>query len=312
MKYFVTGGSGLIGRRLVQRILGRGDEAVVLTRDRAHCHDVGLGGSRIELVKGDGAHLGAWREQVAGAAVVVNLAGEGLFEKRWDDAEKAKIRATRVEMTKNIVAAIGNAPKDERPGVLVSASAVGYYGPRDDDEPLAESARAGSDFLAGICVEWEEAARMASAYGTRVVVLRLGVVLAADGGALARMVPAFRAFVGGPVGSGEQWFPWIHVDDAVGLILYAIDHPEVRGPVNAVAPSAVRAKEFAAALGAALGRPSWLKVPRFLLKLGLGEAADVVATGQRVVPKAATEAGYIFRYKELAPALADIVGARGR
>jgi len=308
MQVFIAGGSGVIGRRLVHKVTTRGDEAVVLTRDRQRAEAAGIKGKGISLVKGDSTFLHAWRESIAGSGVVVNLAGEGLFERRWDEEFKRKVRATRIETTKNIVAAIGNAPSAQRPKVLVNASAVGFYGSKPGDDPLSETARPGDDFVAKLCVEWEEAARMASAYGTRVVVVRIGIVLSPDGGALPRMAGAFKAFVGGAVGDGTQWFSWVHVDDVVGLILYAIDRAEVRGPVNATAPVPVRAGEFASALGKALGRPSWLNVPRALLRLRYGEGADIIASGQRVVPTAALEHGYIFRYREVGDALADLVG----
>ena len=305
MKVFVTGGTGLVGRRLVGRLLDRGDEVLLLTRDRQNAESVGLKeGPRLSLVKGDPAFIGsAWREAVPECDAVVNLAGENIFGKRWTDEHKKKLRDSRIGSTRNVVAAIGWAASALRPKVLVSASAIGYYGPREGDETLTEDAHPGDDFLARLCIDWEEAARGASAYGTRVVVLRIGVVLDQSGGALAQMVPPFKMFVGGPIGSGKQWFSWVHVDDVVGLIVHALDNAGVRGPLNATAPEPVRAGEFAQALGRVLGRPAWFKVPRFALRLKLGEVADVVASGQRVAPAAALRHGFAFRYEKVSDAL---------
>jgi uncharacterized protein (TIGR01777 family) len=194
-----------------------------------------------------------------------------------------------------------------RPGLLLSASAIGWYGSRGDD-PLDETAAPGDDFLAGVCRAWEEEAKRAETLGVRVVRLRIGVVLAADGGALARMLPPFRAFAGGPIGSGRQWTSWIHRDDVKGLVLAVLADDRWRGPVNATAPVPVRNVEFARTLGRTLGRPSWLPVPALALRLALGEMSDMLLGGQRVLPAAAERAGYAWRYPDLAGALAASVG----
>jgi uncharacterized protein (TIGR01777 family) len=194
----------------------------------------------------------------------------------------------------------------DKPRVFVAGSAIGYYG-FQGDEPLDEIAAAGSDFLASVCQQWEGASRVAETIGVRTVLLRTGVVLAREGGALQKMLPPFKAFIGGPIGNGKQWLSWIHIDDEVGIILRGLDS-ELRGPVNAAAPEAATMKDFSRRLGTALGRPSWLPVPAFALRAALGELASMLTNGQRVVPKAALDIGYVFRFPSLAPALADLLG----
>jgi hypothetical protein len=231
----------------------------------------------------------------------VNLAGESIAGGRWTDERKAAIRASRVEGTHAIVDAIAAA--SSRPKVLVSASAVGWYGPRDDEE-LDETAPAGEGFLASVCRAWEAAALGAAAHGVRTVALRIGVVLGPNGGALGRMLVPFRACLGGRLGSGRQWMSWVHRDDVVGLVLATLASDAYAGPVNATAPTPVRNRDFTAALARAVHRPALLPVPGVALRLALGEMADMLLTGQRVVPKVATGAGYEFRHPDLAVAIA--------
>jgi len=283
----VTGGTGFVGRALVAALGAAGHAAVGVTRDPARAAGEAVGWESL------GPAVGA-------ADAVVHLAGAPLAAGRWTPERKARIRASRVDTTRAIVDALAQA--EPRPAVLVSASAVGWYGPRGD-EPLDETASAGSGFLAEVCRAWEAEAERAEALGVRVVRLRLGVVLGRDGGALARMVPAFRAFVGGPIGSGRQWMSWIHRDDVIGLVLAALGDPRWRGAVNATAPSPVRNADFASALGATLARPSVVRTPAFVLRLALGEMADVLLTGQRVVPGVATALGFHWRYPDLRGAL---------
>jgi hypothetical protein len=302
MRVFVTGGTGLIGSRLVEHLLERGDAPVVLSRDRSRAA-VKLG-PRVDLVEGDPTADGDWTRGVEGADAVVHLAGENIFARRWNAEFKALIHDSRVQSTRRVVAAIARAAA--KPSVLVSGSAIGFYGPCGDEE-LTEAAPAGSDFLAQSCTEWEAAAREVESAGVRLVIVRTGVVLSTRAGALSQMLTPFKLGVGGPVGNGRQWMSWVHLDDLVGVILHAIDHAHVRGVLNGTAPGAVTNREFSKALGRALGRPAIFPVPVFMLRLRFGEVADVISTGQHVVPARTLEADYQFRYPDIDGALGDLL-----
>lgn len=302
MRIFITGGSGLVGRRLMPRLVQRGDQPVVLTRNTAQA--TARLGNQAELVEGDPMLPGPWMERVSGADAIINLVGEGIFNARWSDSFKATLRDSRIRSTQNLVAAIGKA--QAKPKVLISGSAIGYYGFHGDEE-LTESARAGDDFLAHLCVEWEQAAQAVEAMGLRPVLLRTGVVLDRDGGALAQMMLPFKLFVGGKVGSGKQWVSWIHHGDETGIILLALDNPQARGPINATAPNPVTNGQLARALGGAMARPSLLPTPGFMLRLALGERACLVLGGQRVLPQRAQALGFAFRFPDINAALADII-----
>jgi len=287
MRVLVTGGTGFIGAALCHALTGAGHAVTVVTRDPAHIAAAAIGWERVSA---------AVRETDA----LVNLAGEPLGSRRWSVRQKELIRQSRVLATRTLVDAIAGA--EPRPRVLVNASAVGYYGPRDD-EPLDESAGPGAGFLADVCRAWEQEALKAEDLGLRVVRLRLGVVLAADGGALARMLPPFRAFVGGPIGSGRQWMSWIHRDDVTGIVVDALANDGYHGPVNATAPQPVTNRDFAKLLGRTLARPVWLPTPAFALRLALGEMAELLLSGQRVLPGIAERLAYQWRYPELSGAL---------
>jgi len=299
----VTGATGLIGKALVAALVARGDAAVVLSRrpDEART-----------LVPGAAAYL-PWRpddlaalaDALDGADAVVNLGAVSLFARRWSSAFKREIRESRVQGTRSIVAAMGRASRP--PGVLVNAAAVGIYGPRGS-ELVDEGSALGDDFLAGVCISWEAEARQAEQHGARVALLRSGVVLDAHEGALKMLMLPFRMGVGGPVLPGSQWMSWVHRDDEVGLILHALDTASVSGPLNAVAPFPQMNFELAKTLGETLGRPSWLPVPGFAVRLAVGEVADTVTTGQYVVPRKAIGSGYAFRFPSAAAALADLLG----
>jgi uncharacterized protein (TIGR01777 family) len=307
MRVFVTGGTGLVGTRLVGRLLARGDQAVVLTR-RYQAARQSLG-PNVDLLEGDPTQPGPWTERLDDCDAAVHLAGENVFARRWNAEFKKRLVDSRVLSARNVAAALAKKPKraDGQPKVLVSASAVGYYGPRGDEE-LTEESPPGSDFLANLCVEWEKAARGAEPAGVRSAWVRVGVVLDREGGALAKLLPPFKMFAGGPVGSGKQYMPWVHHEDVVGLFLLALDNPACAGPLNGTAPSPVTNAEFSKALGRALHRPAFVPTPGFALRLLLGEAAMIVITGQRVVPKRALALGYTFRYPQLDAALAQILG----
>jgi uncharacterized protein (TIGR01777 family) len=289
MRITVTGASGRIGTRLAERLRDRGDEVTILSR------------SAERGVRWDPTGERAPAEALRGRDAVVHLAGEDVAQ-RWNDRSKERIAASRETGTRNLVAGIAALAEDERPAVLVSGSASGYYGPHGDEE-VDETAPAGDDFLAGVCVAWEREAQEAQKLGLRVVRVRTGVVLDKDGGALAKMLPPFRLGVGGPVAGGRQWMPWIHVEDEVGILLAAIDGPGWSGPVNASAPNPVTNKDFSRALGRALHRPAVAPVPALAIRALYGEMAQIVTTGVRMVPRRATELGYAFAHPELDEAL---------
>jgi len=302
MTTLITGGTGLLGRRLIEEL----DDAVVLTRNPARWRSHFPGRELREWAPLSGA-LSA--DLLGEPETIVHLAGEPIADGRWTVARKRQIHESRVAATRNLVA--GLARLERKPSVLVSASAVGFYGD-GGDELLDEYSARGTGFVAGLCSAWEAEALAAREFDIRVVCLRFGIVLSAEGGALARMLPPFRMGVGGRLGSGRQWMPWIHVDDAVGLIRHAIARPELSGVVNAVAPQLVTNAEFTTALGVALERPTRMVVPGMALKLGLGEMSEVLLGSQMVVPRRAMESGYAYQFPRLPGALEDLVGRRSR
>src|SRR5665213_1802416 len=251
MQVFVTGGTGLIGSRLVRRLMERRDRPVVLTRREATAEK--LFGKSCRIVEGDSMKAGPWQDIAAECDAVVNLAGENLFNHRWNDQFKALLTNSRLQTTANVVEALGRKPKreDGTPKTLVNASAIGIYGPHGDEE-LTEDSPAGNDVLARLCVEWEKAARAVESAGVRSTQVRVGVVLDKNGGALAKLLTPFKMFVGGPVGSGKQFMSWIHHDDMVGLFLFALDNPGCVGPMNGTAPNPVTNRDFSKALGKVL------------------------------------------------------------
>ena len=306
MRVFVTGGTGLVGRRLCKRLRQRGDEVTVLSR-RPEAWQI-LGDATVPIVQGDPTRPGLWQDDLAAADAAVHLAGENVAG-RWNEAFKQRLRDSRVSSTTLVAETLAREPfrADGSPKVLVNASAIGYYGPHEDEE-LAEDSPPGSDFLSQLCVEWEAATKPAEAAGVRVARLRVGVVLDPEGGVLGQLLGPFKWFVGGRAGSGRQWVSWIHYDDLLGIILLALDDPAVRGPLNGTAPNPVTNREFSKTLGRVLRRPSVLPMPGFLLRLFFGEKANLALTGQRVLPKRVLGYGYPFRFPELEPALRDVLG----
>lgn len=298
MHALITGGTGFIGRYLVKRLA----RPVVLGRDpeqiRRELGDV-------EANRWD-ARSPLDPDLLTGVDTVFHLAGEPIASGRWDTEKKERIRKSRVEGTRLLVDALGRTAAP--PATLICASAIGFYGSRGD-EILSESSPAGHDFLAGVCGEWEEEAKRAERFGVRVVSLRIGVVLGPDGGALEKMLPPFRLGLGGRLGSGRQYMSWIHRDDLVGLLLHAADNETLHGPVNAVAPQPVTNREFTATLARVLHRPALLPVPAFILKMALGEFADVLLGSQRVIPEKAQKAGFHFAHQRLDETLAGLVAA---
>jgi uncharacterized protein (TIGR01777 family) len=301
----VTGATGVIGQGLVGKLRERGDAVIALSRDQARGRQVL--GSDIEVVAWpDPLGSGPPAEALAGADAVVHLLGEPVAQ-RWSSEAKVRIRDSRVLSTRQLVSALRGLGDDDRPSVLVSQSATGYYGPRDDHE-LDEEAPPGNDFLAQVVSAWETEAQAAEPH-MRVVRTRTGVVLSPQGGALARMLPFFRLGIGGPVAGGRQYIPWIHLDDVVAAMLFCVDAADARGALNLTSPHPVTNAEFSRALGRALKRPAILPVPGLALRVLYGEMAQIVTTGQRVIPRRLEELGFDFGRAELEPALRDVVAA---
>jgi len=313
MRVLLTGGTGLIGRKIAHRLVARGDEPVILSRraDEAR-RDRSIRSLRI--VPGNPTETGEWQELVDGCDAVINLAGHNIFAERWSATVKHKIRDSRVHATEKVVQAIASA--SSKPKVLVQASAIGYYGSTNDEE-LTEQSPPGSDFMAKVCREWEDAAHPAEALGVRVARMRTGVVLAKGEGALGVMTPIFKIPGGAaPVGSGhnpmmpgagKQWLSWIHLDDIVGLFLEALDNPAATGPINGTSPNPVRNVEFSRTLAKVLWRPMLpIGPPDAVLRLLLGEVAEVVTKGQKVLPVKALKLGYKFSYPTLLEALKNL------
>jgi uncharacterized protein (TIGR01777 family) len=298
MKIVIAGGSGFLGGHLADALARDGDDVVVLTRG----HSRASGPVRsVTWIPDDSA--GAWAAELDGAGAVVNLAGESIAARRWSAAHKQHILDSRIHSTRSLVVAINKAR--QRPPAFVSGSAVGYYGPLGD-ELATEEREAGRDFLATVCRQWEAEA-MRSASTTRTVCIRTGLVLDREGGALPKMLPPFKLGAGGPVGSGKQYWPWIHRQDWVDLVRWIIRSPSVAGPVNLTAPSPVPNSTFARALGRALHRPALIPTPAFALKLLLGEMADaLLLSGQRAVPAKAERLGYKFGFARIDEALAAL------
>ncbi|MFI5346614.1 MAG: TIGR01777 family oxidoreductase [Elusimicrobiota bacterium] len=303
MNIVLAGGSGFIGGALIDALMSRGDKVTLLTRNPEAART--RWGAKVSPLAWDGKNDGDWTKAVDGADAVINLSGESIANGRWSPARKLQLIKSRVDSTRALVAAISVAAR--RPKVLVSASAVGYYGGAPEGASV-ESAPQGRDFLAALCGQWEREALAAEPLGVRVALPRIGIVLEEDGGALAKMALPFKMFAGGPLGSGRQGFPWIHRDDVVAALLFLVDDEKISGPVNFAAPGAVNNKEFSAALGRALGRPSWAPAPAFALKIALGEMADMLLGGQVAPPKKLLDAGYRFKYPDADPALAAIYG----
>ncbi len=298
MNVLVTGATGVIGRAACAALVGRGDRVTAVSRAKDAAARLPAG---VRVVEGDPAASGPWQDALAAADACLHLAGEPIAEGRWTAEKKRRIRESRVRSTENVAAVV----RERGPKVLVSGSAVGFYGSRGD-EALDETSAPGEGFLADVCREWEAAAAPARSRA-RVVLLRTGVVLAREGGAFPRLVRPFKLFAGGPLGDGAFWMPWIHLADQVGLALLALDDARAEGPLDATAPEPARNRDLAAAIGRTLGRPSALRTPAFALSLALGEMASAVLASQRVLPRRALALGYAFRFPALDGALRDLL-----
>ncbi len=304
MKVAITGATGFVGSRLVERLQAEGHEVLVLVRnlERATKLFPKSAFPRVEIQSYTPLQSGDWQRSLAGCDGVVNLAGEPISE-RWTAERKQSIFESRQIGTQKLVEGILQA--DPKPQVLVSASAIGYYG-TSETATFDEESSAGSGFLAEVCQAWEAEAQKVKDAGVRLVIVRIGIVLGM-GGAIAKMITPFKLFAGGPIGTGKQWFSWIHRDDLVNLILYALTHPQMAGTFNATAPNPVRMGEFCQTMGEVLHRPSWLPVPAFALEVLLGDGAQVVLEGQRVLPKQTQEAGFQYQYPTVKFALEEVL-----
>jgi uncharacterized protein len=302
MKVLITGGTGFVGTYLAQELLRQGHEVLVISRSPGRPRQLPAG---VDLVTGDPTQPGAWQEHLVLCDGVVNLAGASIFT-YWTGRAKQNIYDSRILTTRRLVEALA-ARRGQRT-VLVNASAVGYYEPRDDDLLVEEDGLPGSDFLARLAQDWEAEARRAADYGVRVVSCRFGIVLGKQGGALAKMIPSFRKWLGSPLGSGKQWFPWIHEEDLANIVLFALQRDDLEGPINCVAPYSVRNRELTETLARTLKRSVVLPpVPGVLLRAILGEFGSVLLTGQRVFPRRLLSEGFQFRFPTLQEALADLV-----
>ena len=304
MKIAITGATGLVGSRLVVQLNQAGHNILVFTRNPSKAQRVfpASSFSNLEIVQYTPQESGTWQQSVSGCDAVVNLAGEPIAE-RWSPQQKKAILESRQLGTRKLVEAIAMA--EQKPQVLVSGSAIGYYG-TSENSAFDEGSGSGTDFLAQVCQNWEQEAQKVTEYGVRLVILRIGIVLA-NGGALGKMLGPFKMYAGGPIGSGRQWFSWIHRDDLVNLICKAIEDSSMSGVYNATAPNPVRMGKLCQTLGEVMNRPSWLPVPDFVLEILLGDGAIVVLEGQQVLPKQTQQSGFEYKYPELKPALAEIV-----
>ncbi|KEQ17410.1 TIGR01777 family oxidoreductase [Endozoicomonas numazuensis] len=301
MQILITGGTGFIGRRLVAKLLSKGHRMTVLSRQDAK-EVRRLLTSEVKPVKS----LSAVNPSIAYDAVI-NLAGEGVMDERWTPSRKRQLLESRVTLTSELVDLIER--MENRPRCLISGSAIGFYGGRDDATRLDESSDPGDDFAAGLCVRWEQAAKRAEGLDVKVCLVRTSVVLHPEGGAMHEMLPPFRLGIGGPLGSGKQMMSWIHMDDMVNALLFLLEKESVQGIFNATAPKAVSNKEYSKALAASLNRPAFLTMPAMILKLLLGESSEMVLKGQNVYPERLLAEGFQFTYPQLQPALTQLIDA---
>jgi len=301
-KIIVTGATGLIGRKLVASLIEKKFEVIILSRDvrkaKSMFPDVK------DFVEWDYQKPDEWKSRLENADAIIHLAGVNLFEKRWNEKFKSQILESRELSTRKLVDAIRSTVK--KPDVFISASGIGIYG-NGSDEILDEQSTIGNDFLADVCKVWEDESQKVEAFGVRSVQIRTGLVLSNEDGALKQMLPAFKMFFGGPLGNGKQWSSWLHIDDIVAIYLHALENVSISGPINAVSPNPITMNEFAKALGKVLNRPSLFSVPKFMLKIIIGEGAEVVTGSQKVIPDKLIKNGYKFKFTKLEDALNDLL-----
>jgi uncharacterized protein (TIGR01777 family) len=304
MNVLIFGGTGFLGTKLTKELISSGYKVSVITRNRQITEDKVE--SNVDLIEWDNISPLSSIYDSKDFDVVINFAGESIGNRRWSNSVKQEILNSRISTTRSIVNAINDGTMN--PKVLINASAVGYYGPRQDDK-ITESEGPGQDFLAEVCRKWEDEAYKVQNEFTRVVTIRIGLVLGSQG-ALTRMVLPYKFYVGGPLGKGNQWLPWIHIQDLVRMLRFIIEHDEVTGPVNGTAPEPVRMKEFSKVLGEILKRPSWFPVPEFILKIVLGQMSEMLIHGQRAIPQKISDIGFEFKFPDLRSALEDALGNR--
>jgi uncharacterized protein (TIGR01777 family) len=302
MRTIITGGTGLIGRALAKDLAAEGGEVILLSRDPARTSGLPEG---VQVERWDARTAEGWGHLVDGADAVVNLVGESLAAGRWTAERKRRIRDSRVLGGQAVVEAVRSAAN--KPKVVVQSSAIGYYGPRGDEQ-ITEEEAAGSDFPSQVCVDWEASTAPIDEMGIRRPIIRTAVVFSSGALALRRMLLPFKLFVGGPIGGGEQWLPWIHIADEVGAIRFLVEHPEASGPFNLCAPDVVTNRDFGRTAGKVLGRPSRFPLPGAALRVAFGEMSTVLLDGQMAVPQRLLDAGYTFRFPKLEDALRDLVG----
>lgn len=304
MHVLIFGGTGFLGKELTKELISSGYKVSVITRNRQISADKIQ--SNVDLIEWDNKSPLSSIYNFKELDVVINFAGESIGNLRWSNSVKQEILNSRINITRSIVNAINDGTMN--PKVLINASAVGYYGPRQD-EKITESEGPGQDFLAEVCQKWEAEAYKVENEFTRVVTIRTGVVLGSQG-ALTRMLMPFKFYVGGPLGKGAQWFPWIHVKDLIRMVRFIIEHDEITGPVNGTSPAPVRMKYFSKILGEVLKRPSWFPVPGFVLKIALGQMSEMLLHGQRAIPQKISDIGFEFKFPDLRSALEDVLGNR--
>jgi uncharacterized protein (TIGR01777 family) len=298
MNVLITGGSGFVGGHLSKYFIEKGDRVIALGTSTGHPLD---GKDNFEYISADTTKEGAWQNRVKRVDAVINLAGRNIF-KYWTASYKNQIYESRILTTRRLVEALD----ESRPMVFFNTSAIGYYGDRGD-ALLKEDTSAGDDFLASVCVDWENEALKANEKGARVVIMRFGVILGKNGGALSKMLPAYRFFMGGPLASGEQWFSWFHIEDLMAAIGFIYENNTMEGPFNFCSPQAVKNKEFAKTLGHVLKRPAFMKIPAFAIKLFMGEMGGALLSSQKGVPDRLETSGFQFQYPDLEKAFSSII-----
>lgn len=301
-KIVITGATGLIGRKISEVLINRGDELIIFTRSPEKAKQI-IPGAK-EYVKWNYKFPGEWKQKLESVDSVIHLAGENVMGKRWTEKYKNKILESRIVSTKNLIETISHA--EQKPSSFISASAVGYY-PYSETEEFTEDSKPGNHFLSDVTKQWEDETAAVEKFGVRRVNIRTGIVLDKNEGALAKMLLPFKLFVGGPLGSGKQWFPWIHINDIVGIYLFALDNKNIDGALNAVAPEFINMKSFCKKLGNVINRPSIFKVPSFVLNIVLGKGAEAVLNGSKIKPQRTLGFGYKFLFNNSISALNNIL-----